>query len=76
MTFILAGICLLQHDELFLHHHVLVVVPEEQALESAELSNLIKEVRQGIPIEQSVAEFVLNTTWTAEINTIVMEKLS
>ena len=53
-----------------------MVVTEEPVLESAELSNLIKEVRQGIPIEQSVAEFVLNTTWTAEINTIVMEKLS
>ena len=38
----------IEHYELFLHHHVLVVVPEEPVLESAATSNRIEEVRQGI----------------------------
>ena len=41
----------IEHYELFLHHHVFVVVSEEPVLESAALSNLIEEVRQGIPPE-------------------------
>lgn len=42
---------LVEHYELFLHHHVFVVVPEEPVLESAVFPNLIEEVRQGIPPE-------------------------
>ena len=41
----------IEHYELFLHHHVFMVVSEEPVLESAALSNLIEEVRQGIPPE-------------------------
>ena len=66
---------IIEHYELFLHHHVFVVVSEEPVLESAALPNLIV-VRQSIPPEQPAAECVLNATWAAEINTIVMEKLS
>ena len=42
---------LVEHYELFLHHHVFVVVPEEPVLESAVFPNLIEELRQGIPPE-------------------------
>lgn len=52
---------LVQHYELFLHHHVFVVVSEEPVLESAALPNLIV-VRQSIPPEQPAAECVLNAT--------------
>ena len=42
---------LIEHYELFLYHHVFVVVSEEPVLESALLSNLIEEVCQGILLE-------------------------
>lgn len=42
---------LIEHYELFLYHHVFVVVFEKPVLESASLSNLIEKVCQGIPSE-------------------------
>lgn len=56
---------IIEHYELFLYHHVFVVVSEKPVLESASLSNLIKKVCQGIPLEQPAAECVLNATGAA-----------
>ena len=42
---------IIEHYELFLYHHVFVVVSEKPVLESASLSNLIEKVCQGIPSE-------------------------
>ena len=54
----------IEHYELFLHHHVFVVVSKEPVLESAALSNLIEEICQGIPPEYAAAECVLNAAGT------------
>lgn len=56
---------LIEHYELFLYHHVFVVVSEEPVLESAVILNLIQEVCQGIPLEQPAAECVLNAVGAA-----------
>ena len=56
---------IIEHYELFLYHHVFVVVSEKPVLESASLSNLIEKVCQGIPLEQPAAECVLNATGAA-----------
>ena len=56
---------IIEHYELFLYHHVFVVVSEKPVLESASLSNLIEKVCQGIPLEQPTAECVLNATGAA-----------
>ena len=51
---------LIEHYELFLHHHVFVVVSGEPVLQSAALLNLTEEGRYGIPLEQPVAECIPN----------------
>ena len=56
---------LIEHYELFLYHHVFVVVPEEPVFEPASLANLIEKVCQGIPLEQPAAECVLNAAGAA-----------
>ena len=56
---------IIEHYELFLYHHVFVVVSEKPVLESASLSNLIEKVCQGIPLGQPAAECVLNATGAA-----------
>ena len=56
---------IIEHYELFLYHHVFVVVSEKPVLESASLSNLIEKVCQGIPLEQPAAECVLNAAGAA-----------
>ena len=52
---------IIEHYELFLYHHVLMVMPEEPVLESAAFLNLIEEVCQRISLVQSSTEGVLDT---------------
>ena len=55
---------IIEHYELFLYHHVFVVVSEKPVLESAALLTLIEEICQGIPPEWAAAECVLNAAGT------------
>ena len=62
---------IIEHYELFLHHHVLMVMPEEPVLESAAFPNLIEEVCQCVPSVQPTAEYVLDTARTAVRDDVV-----
>lgn len=62
---------IIEHYELFLHHHVLMVMPEEPVLESAAFPNLIEEVCQRISLVQSSAEGVLDTAGAAMGNDVI-----
>lgn len=62
---------IIEHYELFLYHHVFVVVSEKPVLESASLSNLIEKVCQRISLVQSSTEGVLDTAGAAMGNDVI-----
>ena len=62
---------IIEHYELFLYHHVFVVVSEKPVLESASLSNLIEKVCQRISLVESSTEGVLDTAGAAMGNDVI-----
>ena len=56
---------LVEHYELFLHHHVFVVVSEEPVFEPTAFPDFIEKVCQRIPLVQSSAEYILNAAGAA-----------
>ena len=62
---------LIEHYELFLYHHVFVVVSEKPVFEAAALSDFIEEVCQCVPLVQPAAEYVLDAAGTAVRDDVV-----